>query len=117
MTQQTVILCRCPKDHKLFGIRADLRTDGEWERAWAFKINEKSASREGFGSDTIPLPDIISDEYPGCPYCGQIGVIVCGNCGKLTCAEDSNYSTCEWCGNRGKVVPLEKMPDMKCGSM
>ena len=98
----SVILARCPKNNKPFGIRVEQRK-GDWVRTWAFKIDERNAKREGFDKNKIIGSIDPVDEYPGCPYCGNIGFILC-ECGKLFCPcemeiDDDGIGSaqCPWC--------------------
>lgn len=98
-----VVLCRCNKAHKTYGIRFE-RNNNEWLKTWAFKINEAMAAREGYDNDQIVGMFYSADDYPGCPYCGESDLIICG-CGRIGCYivdAYGNYS-CEWCGNTGPV--------------
>jgi hypothetical protein len=41
-------------------------------------------------------------EYPGCPYCNSMGLVLCG-CGKVFCMPPAwkgwfKKLTCPWCG-------------------
>ena len=98
-----VILVRCPKNKKPFGVRIEQR-NGDWVRTWAFPIDERKAKHEGFDKNKISGSLNPVDDYPGCPYCGSIGFIVC-DCGKLFCPceikeGDDGYGVakCPWCG-------------------
>ena len=51
--EANVIMCRCGKCSKVYGIRVERMPDGDWWRTWAFKISEKSAHREGFDRNVI----------------------------------------------------------------
>jgi predicted RNA-binding Zn-ribbon protein involved in translation (DUF1610 family) len=100
----TVVLSRCSKSKKLYGIRVEQR-GREWVRTWAFKIDERKAKNEKFDSNQVTLgehdPD---DSYPGCPYCGAVGIALDSDCDKLMCTGgiinhgDYIELTCPWCG-------------------
>jgi DNA-directed RNA polymerase subunit RPC12/RpoP len=103
--QASVILCKCKHD-ELFGIRIEKRNDGIWYMTWAFKIDSKRAKKEKFDSTTINLANgVLADpNYPGCPYCGAKGFIVCGDCGKVFCNDQKSHTvTCNWCGVTGDI--------------
>jgi hypothetical protein len=105
----TVILAKCSKTKKLFGIRAEQRGNS-WIRTWAFPIDEEKAKHEGFHKNKVNLGG--ADEgYPGCPFCRDTGFVKCG-CEKIGCmggmmknGENSGKSmyTCPWCGSTGEV--------------
>ena len=97
-----VILAKCSKNKKCFGIRVEQR-GRDWVRTWAFPINERKAKREKFDDNTITGSMEADDEYPGCPYCGAMGFVQCG-CEKICCTGgiqddgDTLECTCPWCG-------------------
>lgn len=97
-----VVLQKCTKD-KTFGVRIQ-KMNGDWYRTWAFKINEQRASDEGYDDEQVTGSMTAVSEYPGCPYCGDDGFILC-SCGKLGCSTQikDGYYTCPWCGGRGRV--------------
>lgn len=104
MNKKAVIaLCKCGESHKAFGVRFEQMTESSWTYTWAFKINEKSAKREGYDATVINGNIEPSDDYPGCPYCGSKYFMICG-CGKLNCnILIGNKATCNWCGETGTV--------------
>jgi len=113
--EATVIIAKCSHSHKPFGIRVEKRSDGAWHFTWAFKIDEKAAAHEGYGSTMVSGRIETDSEYPGCPYCHTIGWFSCGNCGKLTCYDLSVMKvTCAWCGNSGELEATETF-DIKGG--
>ena len=103
-----VVLARCSRSRENFGIRIERRSDGVWSQTWAFPISAKNAAREGYGSAMLSGRVVTEASYPGCPYCGGAGWVLCGRCGKLTCASGSiEWFTCAWCGNSGAVSGAE----------
>ncbi|MDR1903382.1 MAG: hypothetical protein LBQ88_14030 [Treponema sp.] len=107
-----VILSRCSGTGNLFGVRVEQR-DGLWFRTWAFKIDEMKARNEEFDLNRVPLAGD-ADEYPGCPHCGDYGMVHC-KCDKVSCGGGikkyngrSTYS-CPWCG---KIIFLDGIEEM-----
>ena len=98
--EATVILARCPDNGRLYGMRTEKRSDGDWRRNWAFPINERQANAEGYDKTEIRGSLRYEPEYPGCPYCGRKNLAQCGNCGKLTCWKGEDAFLCAWCGVR-----------------
>jgi len=102
-----VIMARCSKNKKSFGIRIEQRGT-DWVRTWAFPINERKAKHEGFDANTVTGSLGPDNEYPGCPYCGSTGFVQCG-CKKNSCAGgigsygDTMVITCPWCGKEGEL--------------
>lgn len=98
-----VVLQKCNKKDT-FGVRIQ-KMNGDWYRTWAFKINEKNASDEGYDEEQISGSLNATEEYPGCPYCGDDSFVLCG-CGKLGCYRNINGDIyeCPWCGSRGRVT-------------
>lgn len=96
-----VILQKCTKNNT-FGVRIQ-KMNGDWYRTWAFKISEKKAGSEGYDKEQISGSLISTDEYPGCPYCGDTGFILC-SCGKIGCCHvEGDIYVCPWCGASGTV--------------
>lgn len=102
-TEAVVVLSKCAEVHKTYGIRAEKKAPGRWCFTWAFPIKESSAKREGYDRTSIGGHIDFTEEYPGCPYCGQIGFVAC-SCGHLSCNITKNgLFTCEWCGGTGTL--------------
>ncbi len=95
-----VILTKCPKANRIFGMRTELRSDGDWYRTWAFPIREERARQEGY--DTTPVRGHLTatEEYPGCPFCKTMAFMQCGACQKLSCWNGETEVVCPWCNAR-----------------
>jgi predicted RNA-binding Zn-ribbon protein involved in translation (DUF1610 family) len=108
-----VIMAKCSGTKKAFGIRIEER-DGDWERTWAFPIDEGKAKREGFDGNTVTGSMEPDDEYPGCPHCGDAGFVRC-DCGKIGCGGgirnqgDHAEYTCPWCGSTGTLEAVASL--------
>lgn len=98
-----VALCKCRESKRVYGVRFE--EDGAaWKYTWAFPIKEDIAKREGYDATTMVGMIHSDEEYPGCPYCGRIGFLVCERCHKISCnIIDGNTATCEWCGMTGTI--------------
>jgi len=111
-----VVLCKCPKNKRVYGMRIE-QQGNDWVRTWAFKVDEERAKHEGFDTESTrgtmrPTPD-----YPGCPYCGGMGLAQC-SCGKVFCwsggggtetHSEMKRATCPWCGQSGEYFVTEKI--------
>ncbi len=63
------------------------------------------SSKESQNRLTVKRKIMISGDYDGCPYCGQVSVVHC-NCGTISCGPDRNSRhTCPGCGDRHRTVP------------
>jgi len=104
-----VVLAKCPKTKKLYGMRIEQR-EKDWVRTWAFPIDEQKAKSEGFAANKVSGSMTAVDNYPGCPYCKATGFVQCGRCDKIGCwsgfGETKKY-TCPWCGNEAEVEAAE----------
>lgn len=99
-----IVLCNCGQTHKKYGIRTERLNRDHWRFTWAFPVNTAAAKREGYDRTTIRGNLVIDWDYPGCPYCGERGFVIC-NCGHLSCYLHKNgLFTCEWCGNTGVLT-------------
>lgn len=108
--EATVILQRCGKSGRTFGVRCEKMQDGEWHRTWAFPIDENRARHEGYDKTEIKSHLPATDDYPGCPYCGCQGAFYDYNCGKISCYYGEKVFTCPWCSNTyNAVTTTEKM--------
>lgn len=94
-----VILCKCNKSSKAFGIRVQKGYDGDWYRTWAFELNDKVAINEGYDKTSVTGGLNAIGSYPGCPYCGTMQFAVCGSCKKMVCYSGETAYSCPWCGH------------------
>ena len=102
MLRATVIMAKCQRSKESFGIRAEYR-EKELVFTWAFKLSEKVAGREGYGSDEFSGVISFDPSYPGCPHCESMGFIQC-SCGKISCAAHTNKFQCPFCGTKSNEV-------------
>ena len=102
--EANVILAKCGKNGRPFGMRVEKR-GGDWVRTWAFKIDEAKAKNEGF--DKTPIKGSLNAVagYPGCPHCGAGSFVQCG-CGKLCCWNGSPSAHCRWCGIKTENIAI-----------
>jgi len=108
-----VIIARCSKTQKCFGIRIEQRGN-DWVRTWAFPIDEQKAKNEGFEANKVTGSMNAVDDYPGCPHCGNTGFVHC-SCGKISCWIGEGIHTCPWCRKEGNVQIAESF-DVSGGS-
>lgn len=132
--ETNVILCKCvytrsARDN-LFGIRIE-KIQGDWMRTWTFKIDEDKARNEGFDKENISGSFGPTDKYPGCPYCGSLGIAQCGGCGTISCIDPNREEklghvdfydnqvviirNCPNCGEEAEYVLATGDFDMKGG--
>jgi len=98
----TVIMAKCQRSKESFGIRAEYRVK-ELVFTWAFKLSEKAAGREGYGSDDFSGVISFDAAYPGCPHCESMGFVQCG-CGKISCAANTHTFQCPFCGTKSNEL-------------
>ena len=94
------MLCKCQQTGKTFGIRVEKTGPNSWIQTWAFPIKDKTANKEGYSSSQVGGNFDMSEDYPGCPYYGAMGWVVC-DCQKLTDNKGANWFRCGWCGMEG----------------
>jgi hypothetical protein len=99
-----IAMCKCRETKKAYGVRFERYRDG-WKYTWAFPIKESVAKREKY-DETMLKGNLYQDEdYPGCPYCGTKGFVICGQCDGLMCNNfGSEPFKCEWCGSEGGTM-------------
>ena len=105
--EANIMLIKCGKEKKVFGVRVQKTESNDWVRTWAFKINNKQATNEGYDKTPIQGSLMATAEYPGCPYCRTSGFFKCGKCGKINCFNNEEIVTCNWCGNSGPTTTAE----------
>jgi len=69
------------------------------------RANVRAASGHQGGTGERPVARMeFTDTYPGCPHCGNTGVVRCATCGELGCAQDqSPRYVCPECGAVAQV--------------
>ncbi|MCI7477039.1 MAG: hypothetical protein MSA77_02255 [Selenomonadales bacterium] len=97
-----IAICKCSKSHQPYAVRFEKWAgDDLWHYNWAFKMRKETAARERYDETKLAGHLSREDEYPGCPYCGCNGFVIC-ECGKLNCFNQTNNEfKCEWCGMEG----------------
>ena len=99
--EAVVVLAKCGKGQKTYGMRVEKTGKDQWLVTWAFPIKDTAAKREGYDKATVEGTIEFSKEYPGCPYCGGKELTLC-SCGHLNCTSVKNgLFTCAWCGTQG----------------
>lgn len=96
--EANILLFKCSKAKRIYGVRVQKMKDGDWWRTWAFKISPKQAQHEGYDRTPVQGNLNATEEYPGCPYCGANNFVQCGNCQKISCWNGETQLTCPWCG-------------------
>ncbi len=110
-----VVPTRCNKGKKMFGVRAELIGD-VWQFTWAFPMSEKTSERERFSENKVSGRVGFREGYPGCPHCGNSGLVVCGDCGKVSCIEERQAAfICPWCGSEGEIQFTDSIDGIKGG--
>lgn len=103
--EAAVILAKCPKKKKLYGMRVQKMSDGDWWRTWAFPVEEKRAHKEGYDMTRVQGSLYYTKEYKGCPYCEAKSFVQCSGCSKIFCWNGEEQMTCPWCnGKLGSIV-------------
>lgn len=102
----TVLLFKCDKSKKSFGVRVEKTKTNDWIRTWAFPVDEMAEKNENYAAQQVSGTLDETSDYPGCPYCKSNGFVKCGTCHKISCwniGVDDNVFTCQWCGVSGGV--------------
>jgi hypothetical protein len=93
-----ILMARCSRNQRSFGIRVEEKKSGHWVADWAFAIEETSAEREGYDQSEIRGAFNFANTYPGCPHCQAPSVFQCV-CGEVACWDGESLTvTCPWCG-------------------
>ena len=84
-----IALCKCKEGRRAFGVRFE-QYENEWKATWAFPIKKEGAEkRENYDQTKLTGQIRWGNDYPGCPYCGGRGFVIC-DCGGLNCNVHSN---------------------------
>ena len=111
-----IVLSRCMKTGRDFGIRFEKSGSGMWIATWSFKIpaSQKGKSEYNGKGDTLSGELKFPENYPGCPHCKGGVTVLCPGCGKLFChdIEKGINSKCPWCNKElqiryGQLGPIK----------
>ncbi|MBI5722336.1 MAG: hypothetical protein HZA50_00085 [Planctomycetes bacterium] len=98
-----IILARCSRSGKNYGIRLVQTSPGKWLGTWAFPIKKAAGKEKGYDSETMPGTFALSDTFPGCPYCKNPHIFECEECGMVGCWNGKmSVAACPWCGSLGR---------------
>jgi hypothetical protein len=109
-----IVMCRCTRDRRCFGLRLERVEPRMWAATWAFAIKEAAAKKEGYDHAVIEGSFLPSREYPGCPHCHAPSFFGC-NCGAVGCWDGrSQQVVCPGCGERIELNAT--LTSLKAGS-
>lgn len=98
-----IIMAKCEKTGKSYGIRVEQVSDFKWNYTWAFPMSDKTAKLEGYDTCSVEGKITIKRSFPGCPHCGASAFFMC-ECGKISCWDTiTNDVTCAWCGTESVI--------------
>lgn len=102
-----IIVSRCMKTGKDFGIRWEKTNSGPWMATWSFKIpsSQKNSNDYKQSDDALSGDFKFSSDYPGCPHCQGRIALVCSRCKKIYChdIEKGIRTRCPWCNVEGEL--------------
>lgn len=93
---------KCRKTKNTFFARFDYAADDIWALTYGVK-NLPFGEKVSSGSSKQDISNMRTGPQYKCPYCGQLGIVRCGNCGKLTCYDYSGSYNCAHCSSKGTV--------------
>ena len=97
-----IVLARCGKTHRLFGVHFAETEPGLWLADGARAVGA-SARDKAHDSFEIHGRIGLADSYPGGPRCQGKALLKCG-CGRIMCwAGEERDVSCPWCGRKGTV--------------
>ena len=111
-TIATVMIAKCSKSLKDFGVRWEQGISEEWIATWAFKIKDTKAKTVTITNKSGALNGTWSMiRYPGCPYCGEHELVLCLKCHQTFCHDwhKKPELRCPWCGE--SLMITEKPSD------
>jgi hypothetical protein len=101
-SEVVIVMVRCARNSEPYGVRFEQTGQRRWNATWAFAVGEQSASREGYDRGEIAGQFGFGPEYPGCPHCGNSGVMKC-HCGNVSCYDGGNTAKCGWCKKSARI--------------
>jgi len=108
---------KCEKTRNSFNLRVRSNTDEItdntiWTVVWVFPVY-KLRNNESLLPQNISNRIQLSQSYPGCPHCGNMGIGRCV-CGKIFCFNNQHKTvTCPWC-NTTSSVSEESSKSLSC---
>ncbi len=122
--EANIVVARCMKTGRDFGIRFEKTGSDVWEATWSFKIPNTQKNKDDYKKTDSDLTGSFRfpPNYPGCPHCqGRINV-KCPKCQQTYChdIEKGIKTRCPWgCGFEGELsggvtdkITLKKKPDI-----
>jgi hypothetical protein len=92
-----IVLGRCCRSRRPFGIRFEEKGRNRWLADWAFAVKETTAGREGYDRGEITGSFSFDSAFPGCPSCEA------GSLFKRVCL--SEMRAMAQTGLRGQTLP------------
>jgi hypothetical protein len=94
-----VVTARCshhPLD--LFRIKLERISSNAWQATWAFALQQPRDEAAGSDRSAARGEIGLAEDYPGCPSCSDMGLMICGHCSKPSCWDgESRTHCCPWC--------------------
>ena len=96
-----IIVSRCMKTGKDYGIRWEKTDSDLWIATWSFKIpsSQKNSNDYKQSGDALSGEFKFPPDYLGCPHCQGRITIRCIDCKKIYChdIEKGIKTRCPWC--------------------
>ncbi|MBO7496067.1 MAG: VWA domain-containing protein [Salinivirgaceae bacterium] len=109
-----VLLGKCPNTMKPYLVKYAKRLSKsemvddfnvlEFKLVGAYQIDEEqyNSLSDGKSNRNINTNNLVG--APTCPCCGnQWAMVICGECGQISCADNSGRCKCAWCGSEGSL--------------
>lgn len=99
MSSVLIVTARCshhPLD--LFQIKLERVSSNAWQATRAFALQRPRYDAAGSDQSAARGEIGLARAYPGCPFCADMGLMICGRCSKPSCWDgESRTHRCPWC--------------------
>ncbi len=113
-----VLLGKCQNTTKPYLMKYAKRLSGseviddfnvvDFKLVGAYQIDEEQYDLLSDGKSNRNINTNNLTGAPTCPCCGnQWGLVICGECGQISCADNSGKCKCAWCGTEGQISEID----------
>ncbi len=109
---------KCMRSGKYFEIRWEQLGVRMWEATWSYKVSPPAPGTGGsfVSGGRISGKLKISNQFPGCPYCGGKVLTECSRCHQIYCHDirEGIHTKCPWDGAEGTIETGDGETEIGC---
>jgi hypothetical protein len=118
MRTANIVVVRCMKTGRDFGIRFEKSGSDLWTATWAFKmiLNQKTKKESQQSGGKLSGRFELHKDFPGCPYCHGTLYVPCSRCGHVYChdIEKGIRTKCPWCDREATLIEGPAEAEIEC---